>query len=48
MTTSPALLLNSFYDSGTKMGGILAAVFVFLMIIEMIYVFVKYVVTSDK
>ena len=48
MTTSPALLLNSFYDSGAKLGNILAYVFIFLMVIEIIYVFVKYVVTSDK
>lgn len=42
------LLLNKLFESGNGLGGILAGVFVLLLTIEIIFVFVKYVLTSDK
>ena len=45
---SSSLLLNALFESGNNMGGILAAIFGLLMAIEMIFVFIKYVITSDK
>ena len=45
---SPTLLLNALFDTGNIVGPILAWVFVLLMVIEMVYVWVKYVITSDK
>ena len=42
------LMLNATYDAGDKMGPVLASIFILLMIIEMTYVFVKYVITSNK
>ena len=42
------LLLSAFYDKGDSLGSVLSYVFIFLMTIELIYVFVKYVVTSNK
>ncbi len=37
-----SLLLNAFYDAGNIIGPILAWVFGLLMVIELIYVMVKY------
>lgn len=48
MTSSSSLLLNALYEAGSKMGNIFAYVFIFLMVIEIVYVFVRFVITSDK
>ena len=42
------ILLNALFDSGNKVGPVLASIFILLMLIEMTYVFVKYVITSNK
>jgi hypothetical protein len=42
------LLLNAIFDAGESIGPILAYTFCFLMAIELVYVFVKYVITSNK
>lgn len=42
------LMLNALYDGGDKLGPILGWVFVLLMTVELVYVFVKYVITSNK
>lgn len=44
--TAPQLL--NAYQSGDSIGPVLAYTFIFLMTIELVYVFVKYVVTSNK
>jgi len=41
------LLLNTF-NSGESIGPILAGIFGMLMCIELVYVFVKYVITSRQ
>lgn len=40
-------LLNA-YQAGDSIGPVLAYVFIFLMTIELIYVFIKYVITSNR
>jgi hypothetical protein len=40
-------LLNA-YHAGDAVGPVLAYVFIFLMTIELIYVFIKYVITSNR
>lgn len=40
-------LLNA-YQTGDLVGPVLAYTFILLMTIELIYVFVKYVITSNK
>ena len=40
-------LLNA-YQSGDAVGPVLAYIFIFLMTIELVYVFIKYVVTSNR
>lgn len=47
MTISP-LLLSATYNAGDKAGEVLSYVLMFLMLIEIIYVFVRYVLTSNK
>lgn len=47
MTFSP-LVLSATYNGGDKMGEVFSYVFIFLMLIEIIYVFVRYVLTSNK
>lgn len=47
MSMSP-LLLSATYNGGDKLGEVLSYVFIFLMLIEIIYVFVRYVLTSNK
>ena len=47
MLTTP-VMLNALYQAGNSIGPIFCWVFVLLMTIEMIYVMVKYVVTSHK
>lgn len=42
------LTLNALYDSGDKIGAYLAYLFILLMTVELVYVFVKYVITSNK
>lgn len=42
------LLLNAIFNAGESIGPILAYIMCFLMAIELIYVFVKYVITSNK
>ena len=42
------ILLNALYDSGDKLGGVLSWIFILLMLIEIVYVFMKYVITSNK
>lgn len=42
------ILLNAFYNSGDKLGSILSWIFILLMTIEIVYVFMKYVITSNK
>ena len=42
------ILLNALYDSGDKLGGVLSWIFILLMLIEIVYVFLKYVITSNK
>lgn len=37
------LLLNAVFDAGQQIGPILAYIFFFLLLIELIYVMVKYV-----
>lgn len=44
-----SLLLNAFYDSVQyNIGNVLVYVFMFLMVIELIYVMVKYLGDSKK
>ncbi len=40
-------LLNA-YQTGDSIGPVLAYTFILLMTIELIYVFVKYVITSNR
>lgn len=47
MTLQP-VLLNAVYNIGDSIGPILAYTFALLMTIELIWVWVKYVMTSDK
>jgi|GEM_PF-1787857 len=47
MTINP-LFLSATYYAGDKFGAVLAYVFILLMAIELVYVFVKYVLTSNK
>lgn len=47
MSLSP-LFLSAFYNSGDKIGEVLMYVFMILMTIEIIYVFIRYVLTSNK
>jgi hypothetical protein len=42
------LLLGPVFNAGESIGPILAYTMCILMAIELLYVFVKYVVTSDK
>jgi len=42
------ILLNAFYNGGDKIAPIVGYLFILLMVIEMSYVFVKYVITSNK
>jgi hypothetical protein len=42
------LLLNAVFNAGESIGPVLAYTFCLLMAIELAYVFVKYVITSDK
>ena len=42
------LLLNKIFNAGENIGPILAYTFCFLMAIELVYVFVKYVITSNR
>ena len=41
-------LLNAFFNAGESIGPILAYTMALLMAIELGYVFVKYVITSNK
>ena len=41
-------LLNALFDTGESIGPILAYTMALLMAVELGYVFVKYVITSDK
>lgn len=43
-----ALQLLNAYKAGDSIGPILAYTFIFLMTIELVYVFIKYVITSNK
>jgi hypothetical protein len=42
------LMLNAIFNAGETIGPILAYTFALLMAIELGYVFVKYVITSNK
>jgi hypothetical protein len=42
------LLLGAGFNTGESIGPILAYTMCILMTIELVYVFVKYVITSDK
>lgn len=42
------LLLNAIYDAGNKIGPILCYTFILLMVIEIVYVWIRYVITSNK
>ena len=42
------IMLNAFYNGGDKFGSYLAYLFILLMTIELVYVFVKYVITSNR
>ena len=42
------LLLNAIYNAGESIGPILAYTFALLLAVELVYVFVKYVITSSK
>lgn len=42
------ILLNKIFDTGNIIGPILCWVFILLMLIEVIYVWMKYVITSNK
>jgi len=42
------IMLNAFYNSGDKIGPIIGYIFIMAMLIELVYVFVKYVITSNK
>ncbi len=44
--TAPQLL--NAYQSGDAIGPVLAYTFILLMTIELVYVFIKYVITSNK
>ena len=41
-------LLGAGFNAGESIGPILAYTFCFLMAIELVYVFVKYVITSNR
>lgn len=41
-------LLNSVFNAGEQMGEYLAYTFCLLMAVELAYVFVKYVITTDR
>lgn len=43
-----SLLLNAFYDSGNKIGYALVWICIIVMTIELLYVMLKYVFTSNK
>lgn len=43
----PIFLLNNFYEFGNKMGPILTWVFILLMVVEIVYVMVKYLGGGD-
>lgn len=47
MSMSP-LFLSATYNAGDKIGEVLSYVLIFLMLIEIIYVFVRFVMTSNK
>jgi len=40
------MLLSSTFEAGNQIGPILASVFFLLLLLELVYVFVKYVITS--
>ena len=44
--TAPQLL--NAYQSGDAIGPVLAYTFILLMTIELVYVFIKYVITSNR
>ncbi len=46
--TKPVLMLNAVYEAGNKIAPILCWVFILLMLVAITYVFVKYVITSNK
>ena len=48
MTSAFPFLLNAFYDIGNVVGPILTWVFILLMVVELIYVMVKYLGGDDK
>lgn len=41
-------LMNAIFNAGESIGPILAYTMALLMTIELVYVFVKYVITSNK
>lgn len=46
--TKPVILLSGVFETGNKIGPILCATFILLMTLAVAYVFVKYVITSNK
>lgn len=42
------IMLNALYDGGNKIAPYISYIFILLMSIQLIYVFVKYVITSNK
>ena len=46
--TKPMILISAIYEAGNKIVPILCAVLILLMTLAVAYVFVKYVITSNK
>jgi hypothetical protein len=42
------VMLNALYDAGNKIAPAVGYIFILLMSVELLYVFVKYVITSNK
>lgn len=42
------IMLNALYNAGDKVAPMIGWIFILLMTVELIYVFVKYVITSNK
>ena len=46
--TKPVIMLSAIFETGNKIAPILCWVFILLMLVAVSYVFVKYVITSNK
>lgn len=46
--TKPMMLISAIYEAGNVIAPILCTVFIVLLTLAVAYVFVKYVITSNK